>query len=60
MVDSQRTQKKVVALDGKIAGTADSKHSTFKCLVNTLYIHVVQTTPRLLHTSLEANMDPDD
>ena len=29
--------KKVGAYDTKIAGTADSKHSMFKCLVNTLY-----------------------
>ena len=30
-------RKKLGALDRKIAGTADSKHSTFKCLVNSLY-----------------------
>ena len=30
-------KKKVGALDMKIAGTADSKHSKFKCLVNSLY-----------------------
>ena len=29
--------KKVGAYDRKIAGTADSKHSTFKCLVISLH-----------------------
>ena len=44
IVNEFRTPKKV----DQIAGTADSKHSTFICQVNTLYIHVVQTTSRLL------------
>ena len=30
-------RKIMVRKDMKIAGTADSKHSTFKCLVNSLY-----------------------
>ena len=34
----QKYVEEVGALDRKIAGAADSKHSTFKCLVNTVYI----------------------
>ena len=43
-----KNSKKVGAEDRKIAGTTDSKHSPFKCLVNALYILVAQMTPRFL------------
>ena len=42
--------KEFGALDRKIAGTADSKHSMFKCLVNTCIgiISIAQMTQRFL------------